>query len=116
LAFELYAVIGQKNGSGYPLAYLFLDNSKKGDGVRTLILAGFFNSLKHKELNPEFFLTDKDFAQINAALQVWPLIKIQLCFWHLKRAIKKKGLQMDRFRKQIATMQNLPTRRQIWLM
>jgi len=90
LAFELYAVIGQKNGSGYPLAYLFLDNSKKGDGVRTLILAGFFNSLKHKELNPEFFLTDKDFAQINAALQVWPSIKIQLCFWHLERAIKKR--------------------------
>jgi len=90
LGFELYAVIGQQKGSGYPLAYLFLDNSKKGDGVRTLILAGFFNSLKHKELSPEFFLTDKDFAQINAALQVWPSTKIQLCLWHIERAINKR--------------------------
>jgi len=67
-----------------------LDNSKKGDGVQTLILAGFFNSLKHKELSLKFFLIDKDFAQINAALQVWPLTKIQLCLWHIERAIYKR--------------------------
>ena len=34
-----------------------------------------------------FFLTDKDFAQINAARFTWPRSKIQLCKWHIKRAI-----------------------------
>ena len=27
--------------------------------------------------------------QINAAHQVWPSTKIQLCLWHLKRAVAK---------------------------
>jgi len=30
-------------------------------------------------LEPTFFLTDKDFAQISAAKFVWKGIKIQLC-------------------------------------
>ena len=34
-----------------------------------------------------FFLTDKDFAQINAALQVWPS---KLCLWHFEKAIKTR--------------------------
>jgi len=28
--------------------------------------------------------------QINAAHQVWPSTKIQLCLWHLKRAVAKR--------------------------
>ena len=33
---------------------------------------------------------DKDWAQINAARQTWPTTKIQLCYWHLRRAVKKR--------------------------
>ena len=77
LGFELYAVLGQIDGSGYPMAYLFLDNAKKDDGVRTAILANFFKQLYDRGLqNAEFFLTDKDRVQINAAQQTWPSIKI----------------------------------------
>jgi len=84
-------VLGQIDGSGYPMTYLFLDNAKKDDGVRTAILANFFKQLYDRGLqNAEFFLTDKDRAQINAAQQIWPSIKIQLCLWHLKRAVKKR--------------------------
>ena len=86
----MYAVVGQINGTGYPMAYLFLDNSKKEDGVRTSILSNFFNALHSKDLRPDFFLTDKDWAQINAASRVWPSTKIQLCLWHVKRAIGKR--------------------------
>ena len=68
----------------------FLDNSKKEDGVRTSSLSNFFNALHSKELHPDFFLTDKDWAQINAASRVWPSTKIQLCLWHVKRAIGKR--------------------------
>ena len=84
-------MLGQIDGSGYPMTYLFLDNAKKDDGVRTAILANFFKQLYDRGLqNAEFFLTDKDWAQINAAQQIWPSIKIQLCLWHLKRAVKKR--------------------------
>ncbi|GES87623.1 hypothetical protein GLOIN_2v1808840 [Rhizophagus clarus] len=32
----------------------------------------------------------KDYSQINAAQIIWPSVKIQICLWHAKRAIKKK--------------------------
>ena len=35
---------------------------------------------------------DKDWAQINATQQTWPTTKVQLCYWHLQRAVKKKDL------------------------
>lgn len=73
------------------MAYLFLDSAKKSDGMRKAILFEFFQS--HKEcglMNPKFFLTDKDWAQINSAQQVWPNVKIQLCLWHLKKAVNKR--------------------------
>jgi len=41
-------------------------------------------------LEPTFFLTDKDFAQISAAKFVWKGIKIQLCLWHIKKAIETR--------------------------
>ncbi|CAG8701309.1 5282_t:CDS:2, partial [Ambispora leptoticha] len=31
-----------------------------------------------------------NFAQVSAAQKVWPNAKIQICFWHLKKAIKKR--------------------------
>lgn len=72
------------------MAYLFLDGSKKDNGVRTSILLEFFNGLHTNGLEPDFFLTDKDWSQINAAREVWPSAKVQLCLWHLKRAIRKR--------------------------
>jgi len=38
----------------------------------------------------KYFLTDKDWSQINAAKAVWNNCKIQLCLWHAKKSIKKK--------------------------
>ncbi|CAG8790313.1 4857_t:CDS:2 [Dentiscutata erythropus] len=34
--------------------------------------------------------TDKDLAQISAIRKVWPNIKIQVCYWHFKKALKKR--------------------------
>jgi hypothetical protein len=48
--FELYAVIGQINGCGYPMAYLFLDNVKKNDGMWKAILVEYFQNLKECNL------------------------------------------------------------------
>ena len=43
-----------------------------------------------RNLEPEFFLTDKDFAQISAARFVWKNVKIQLCLWHIKKAVETR--------------------------
>lgn len=89
--FELYAVIGQVDGAGFAAAYLFLDNAKKDEGVRTEILTSFLSNLKKLGLQYiDYFLTDKDWSQINAAKIVWSNCKIQLCLWHAKKSIKKK--------------------------
>ena len=67
LRFELYVVHVQVDGTGFPLAYLFLENNGNcGNGVQTGAIIDFFLQLKIRGLKPEFFLTDKDFAQISA--------------------------------------------------
>ena len=90
--FELYDFHAEVHGTGFPLAYLFLENNGNCSGlIRTDTIAAFLIEIRlHKCIEPEFFLTDKDFAQISAALRAWPSIKIQLCQWHMHRAIENK--------------------------
>ena len=45
--------------------------------------------------NIDYFLTDKEFSQINAAQTVWPNAKVQIYLWHAKRALKKKLTDND---------------------
>ena len=76
---------------GFPLSYLFLENNGNcGNGVRTGIIIDFLLQLKTLGLEPEFFITDKDFAQISAARFIWKNVKIQLCLWHVKKAIEAR--------------------------
>lgn len=89
--FELYAIVGQFDGSGFAMAYLFVEGVKKDEGARKDILKLFFQSLKnHGISNLAYFITDKDFAQITAAQHVWPNVKIQICLWHIKKALKRR--------------------------
>ncbi|CAG8491786.1 9224_t:CDS:2 [Racocetra fulgida] len=57
----------------FALAYLYIEGTKKNNGAYTSILTLFFESLFNLGLNNiNFFLTDKDFAQISAVSKVWP--------------------------------------------
>ena len=88
MGFELYVLHAEVNGTGFPLSYLFLENNGQcKEGVRTGVIQMFLTIFRDRGLQPKFFLTDKDFAQINAAIFTWPHCKIQLCKWHVKRAI-----------------------------
>ena len=88
LGFELYVLHAEVNGTEFPLSYLFLENNGKcKEEIRTGILQMFLTVFQDQEVQPLFFLTDKDFAQINAVRFTWPYTKIQLCKWHVKRAI-----------------------------
>src|SRR5207249_4418112 len=76
LGHELYSVISQYDGAGFALAYLFVEGNKQ-DGARTEILADFFKTLLHLGMDQLIYLLmDKDFAQISAASQIWPNVKI----------------------------------------
>jgi hypothetical protein len=88
---ELYCFQAEVNGTGFPLAYLLLENNGRcGEGIRTSVIQAFLTKLREEEIQPEFLLTDKDFAQINAARFTWCDIKIQLCKWHIKRAVMSR--------------------------
>jgi hypothetical protein len=39
-------------------------------------------------VNPVFAHTDKDMAEIGMLQEVW-LVKIQLCWWHLQKAVRE---------------------------
>ncbi|CAG8627787.1 10583_t:CDS:2, partial [Cetraspora pellucida] len=72
--FELFLVIVNCGGYGVLLAYL-----------------EFFLRLRNEDILPIFILMDKDTGQIIAAQEAWSgKTKIQLCLWHIKRAISKK--------------------------
>ena len=88
--FELYAIVGQFQGSGFALGYLILDAHKDIELTKTTILTEFFNHIQNLGLYQEFIFTDKDFAEINAARAVWRESHIQLCLWHIKKAILTK--------------------------
>jgi len=70
LRFELHVVYAQIDKMRFLLAYLFLENNNNcsncDNGIRTGAIIDFFLQLKIHGLEPEFFLTDKDFAQISA--------------------------------------------------
>ncbi len=94
---QLFAVLAELDGTGVPLAYLFLetlplaDGSKNTDrGALTHVLEQFLTPVKAAGFDPTFFGCDKDTSEIAAIQQVWPTTTIQLCFWHAKRAIQTK--------------------------
>ncbi|KAK0542406.1 hypothetical protein OC845_006637, partial [Tilletia horrida] len=69
---ELFGVLAELDGTGVPLLYCFMDS-------RELIAAG-------KKIS----LISKDRAEIASIEAVWPTAKIQLCYWHVLRAIRQR--------------------------
>lgn len=88
--FELYGIIGEKYGTGFALGYLILDVVGELESTKTINLTEFLSKFKELELKPEYIFTDKNFAEINASRFVWPNADIQLCLWHVKKAILTK--------------------------
>ncbi|CAG8817732.1 35326_t:CDS:2, partial [Racocetra persica] len=71
------------------LSYLFLKPEQ--EQKRTSVLSSWFNLIKERGINyVQTLLTDKNFAHIASARKTWPQIRIQLCYWHVLHAVKKK--------------------------
>jgi len=91
--------MGVVDGTSFPLSYLLVSAGK--NRPITKILMSWFAELKEHGINNlKLFLTDKDTAQINAAISTWTNAHVQLCLWHVKRAVeqhlssKKKIIQI----------------------
>ncbi|KAI0993222.1 hypothetical protein K3495_g14962 [Podosphaera aphanis] len=95
---SLFAVLVELDGTGVPLCYLFLGTKSPDEcsksaqfcGVTISILKNFLQLLRAAGFEPTFFGCDKDRAEISAIRQIWPRTTVQLCYWHAKRAIRKK--------------------------
>jgi MULE transposase domain len=58
---------------------------------RIKALTAFLQCVRDKyAIHPRFVHTDKDMAEIKASKTVWVDAKHQLCWWHLRRAIRQR--------------------------
>jgi hypothetical protein len=95
---DLFAVLAEVEGVGIPLAYCLvavLESPEKkrphaDPGAMTHILQQFLECIKGFGFNPRCIALDKDTAEIAAVTTIWPDIKVQLCYWHVKRAVSIK--------------------------
>lgn len=94
---ELFAVLAEFDGTGVPLAYLFVQKTQISEnkaaivpGKMTQILIKFLRPLLNLGFSPSSFACDKDKSEINTIQQIWASASVQLCYWHAKRAIQTK--------------------------
>ena len=90
--FELYAVIGEHDNAGYPIAYCLLTTAMAiADSKRKLALASFLKHVRNTyQVHPTFTHTDKDPAEIGACEIAWPGRKHVICRWHWQKAVHER--------------------------
>ncbi|KAJ6093841.1 hypothetical protein N7499_003172 [Penicillium canescens] len=139
---DLFAVLAEVEGTGVPLAYCLVEllkppqaNLAEGKPVRadpgamTYIIQQFLERLKIFGFNPRCVAVDKDPSELAAVTTVWPGVKVQLCYWHVKRAVGTKlnsskstntqnHYRPEEAQKQIPDLEicwgSLPVRRPLW--
>jgi hypothetical protein len=90
--FEVFALLGELYGSGFPLGYLLIRSSEDSEsGGKENYIKDLLKHLKNTwDVRAIVTLTDKDTSEINAFQEVYPEAKHQLCFWHCLRAIRTR--------------------------
>jgi hypothetical protein len=90
---ELFDVLGNVNGAGFPIAYMyFKHNMQENDdslvsGCKIPALSAVFRSMQEQGLSPLFMFCDKDASEITSNSTTWGPSKVRLCLWHLKQAV-----------------------------
>ncbi|KAL0945140.1 hypothetical protein HGRIS_004293 [Hohenbuehelia grisea] len=89
---ELYSVLAEYDNTGFPLSYCLLSTAGAIDiGKRTKALEAWTSVLRDTYgVIPHFVHVDKDMAEIGMSRAVWPHAKIQICWWHLRRAVRSR--------------------------
>ncbi|KAJ6578624.1 hypothetical protein B0H10DRAFT_2236088 [Mycena sp. CBHHK59/15] len=88
---ELYSIMGEQEGAGFPLSYLLLSTAFSIDqGKRTKALTAWAKCVRDTySIIAKFTHVDKDMAEIGMLLDIWNA-KISLCWWHLRRAVRTR--------------------------
>ncbi|KAF7297058.1 SWIM-type domain-containing protein [Mycena indigotica] len=89
---ELYAVMGELDNAGFPLAYCLMSTATSiSQGKRKNTLAAFLSCVKAQYgIQPKFTHVDKDLGEIAALKLVWPQAKTSICWWHVNDAVGKR--------------------------
>jgi hypothetical protein len=86
---ELFAFLATVNDEAFAISYFMLSNVTASGG-KIAALTEWFLQLRQHGVDPDFIFLDKDQSEIAAAKVVWSHAKIQLCCWHMKRALRKR--------------------------
>ena len=86
---ELYSIMGKHENARFPLSYCLLSTAMSLEiGKKKKALVAWAAYLRDKYgINAAFAHTNKDMAEIWMLRDVWGLVKIQLCWWHLWKVI-----------------------------
>ncbi|KAJ7101717.1 hypothetical protein C8R44DRAFT_887916 [Mycena epipterygia] len=88
---ELYSIMGEHEGAGFPISYCLLSTATSIDqGKRTQALTAWAKCVRDTYgIIAQFTHVDKDMAEIGMLREVWNA-KISLCWWHLRRAVRTR--------------------------
>ncbi|KAF7793917.1 hypothetical protein EIP86_005039 [Pleurotus ostreatoroseus] len=91
---ELYSIMAEHDNAGFPLSYCLLSTATSIDiQKRRKALQAWAEQVRDKYgVFPTFVHLDKDMGEIGMARDVWTA-KIQLCWWHLRRAVRTRLAQ-----------------------
>jgi hypothetical protein len=80
------------DGAGYPLSYCLLSTAESTEiGKRTNALTAWALHLRDEYgVDPVFVGLDKDMALIGMARGAWVTIKVNLCYWHNRKAVSER--------------------------
>lgn len=83
--------MAEYDNAGFPLSYCFLTTATAIEiGKRKEALAAWAECVRDNYgVNPIFTHVDKDLGEIGALKKVWDC-KINLCWWHLRRAVRTR--------------------------
>ncbi|KAJ9111276.1 hypothetical protein QFC22_006576 [Naganishia vaughanmartiniae] len=89
LGYELYAFVAEANGQALPLLFMFIQlDSTAETHEKRRALAQCLRYILPACPNIKFVLSDKDQSELNACADVLPpVVKHQLCYWHVLRYI-----------------------------
>ncbi|KAG7085883.1 hypothetical protein E1B28_003417 [Marasmius oreades] len=89
---ELYCVMAEFDNAGFPLSYCLLSTTKATARQKRIeALERWAVHLRDAyHIKPDFINVDKDLGEIGMVERVWPDGRIQICGWHMNKAVKER--------------------------
>lgn len=84
--------MAEQDNMGIPLSYLLLSTATSITAKKRIkAIQAWLKVVRDTyKINPRFIHSDKDIAEIQAGKLVWGDAKHQLCWWHLRKAIRER--------------------------